>query len=60
LYITEKIYEETYDQLRKEWQQKLRSVEINIADMERESRIFIDDLYFALVLISNISACMPA
>ncbi len=55
LYITEKINEETYDQLRKEWQEKLRSVELNIAEMEREARIFIDDLDFALVLISNIS-----
>jgi hypothetical protein len=34
---------------------KLRSVELNIAEMEREARIFIDDLDFALVLISNIS-----
>jgi hypothetical protein len=55
LYITEKINEETYDQLRKEWQVKLRSVELNITEMEREARIFIDDLDFALVLISIIS-----
>ena len=46
---------EELDQLRKEWQVKLRSVELNIAEMEREARIFIDDLDFALVLISNIS-----
>jgi DNA invertase Pin-like site-specific DNA recombinase len=56
LYITGKIGEETYEQLRKEWQIKLRKVEINISDMERESRIPLDDLNSALLLIANISS----
>jgi hypothetical protein len=33
----------------------LRSVELNIAEMERNVKNFIDDLDFALVMISNIS-----
>lgn len=55
LYITGKISDDIYQQLRKEWQVKLRNVEINISDMERESKIPLDDLDAALMLISKIS-----
>lgn len=51
LVITGKMSEETYDQLRGEWEVKLQRVEKNLASMEREVRISIDDLDMALVLL---------
>ena len=56
LYITGKIGKKTYEQLRKEWQIKLRKIEINISDTERISRIPLDDFYSGLLLIANISS----
>ncbi|MBN1536911.1 MAG: recombinase family protein [Anaerolineales bacterium] len=55
LLITNKISETTYDQLRKEWQEKIQRMEINIADLERETLVRVDDLDVALVLMGNIS-----
>jgi len=55
LYITNKISEEIYEQLRKEWQIKFRNIELNIADIEREERIQLDDLEVALALMTKIS-----
>jgi hypothetical protein len=51
LYITGKITEKTYDQLRAEWEVKLRQIEKNLATMEREVRVSLDDLDVALALM---------
>jgi len=59
LVITEKITEGTYDQLRKEWKEKQRNIEANIADLERETTIHLDDLDVALILITKLSFLYP-
>jgi len=55
LYITGKITEEAYEQLHSEWQEKLRNIELTIAEMEREPTIRINDLDIALVLLTKLS-----
>ncbi len=54
LLITNKISEEAYDQLRKEWQEKVHRIELNIADLERETLVRVDDLDAALVLMTRV------
>jgi site-specific DNA recombinase len=54
LYITGKITETAYEQLRSEWQEKLRNNELTIAEMEREPKILINDLDLALILLTKI------
>ena len=54
LLITNKISEEAYDQLRKEWQEKVQRIEVSIADLERETLVRIDDLDAALALMTRI------
>ena len=41
--------------MRAEWQEKLRRVELNIADLQRETRIQLDDLDAALILMAKLS-----
>lgn len=53
--ITNKVSEEVYERLRAEWQEKLRRVELNIADLQRETRIQLDDLDAALILMAKLS-----
>ena len=55
LYITGKITEDAYEQLHSEWQEKLRNIELTLAEMEREPTIHINDLDIALVLLTKIS-----
>jgi hypothetical protein len=55
LLISDKISEETYDELRREWQEKQRNIEINIADLERDAGLHLDDLELALVLMTQLS-----
>jgi hypothetical protein len=54
LYITGKITETAYEQLRSEWQEKLRNSELMMAEMEREPKIHINDLDLALILLTKI------
>ncbi len=54
LVITSKISEEAYDQLRKEWQEKVLRIEVSIAQLEHEKMIRIDDLDAALVLMTRL------
>ena len=54
LLITNKISETVYDQLRKEWQVKLRHVELNLAELERDTTTHLDDLDLALVLMAQL------
>ena len=55
LYITGKITEQAYEQLHSEWQEKLRNVELTMAEMEREPNIRINDLDMALILLTKVS-----
>jgi hypothetical protein len=54
LYISGKITEPAYEQLHLEWQEKLRNIELNIAELEREPTLRINDLDIALVLLTKI------
>ena len=54
LLITNKISEEAYDQLRKEWQEKVQRIEVSIVELERETLVRVDDLDAALVLMSTL------
>jgi hypothetical protein len=59
LFITEKITETAYNLLHSEWQEKLRNAELNLAEMEREANICLNDLDMALVLMTKISELYP-
>lgn len=54
LYITSKITEDAYEQLHSEWQEKLRNIELTMAEMEREPTIRINDLDIALILLTKV------
>jgi DNA invertase Pin-like site-specific DNA recombinase len=55
LLIRNKISEEAYDQLRLEWQEKIRNAERTLADVEREEAHYLDDLDAALMLMASMS-----
>ena len=55
LYITGRITEEAYGKLRSEWQEKLRINELNLAEMERESKVHLSDLDLALALMTKMA-----
>lgn len=55
LLITNMISEETYSKLRKEWQEKQRNITANIADLERETNLCLDDLDAAIILMTKMS-----
>jgi len=57
LFITCKIREDTYDQLRAEWQEKFRHAKANLADLERDNALRLDDLDAALALMTRLSDC---
>jgi site-specific DNA recombinase len=59
LLITGKMSEATYDRLRAEWQDKLRNIEIALADLERDTTIHLDDLDVALALLAKIEYIYP-
>jgi len=54
LFIGEKITETVYDQLHSEWQEKMRNLELSIAELEREPKLKVDDLDMALVLLTKV------
>ena len=54
LVITNKISEEAYDNLRKEWQGKVQRIESSIAELKHEKHIQIDDLDAALHLMTRL------
>ena len=56
LLITGKISEDTYDQLRLEWKEKLRNTEISLAEMERNTLVHLDDLDMGLILLTESAA----
>jgi len=55
LYISDRISEETYDQLRLEWQEKIQNADRALTTVERETENYIDDLDVALMLMAQIS-----
>ena len=52
--ITNKIGEEAYNKLRKEWQEKVQRIELTIKELERETMVRIDDLDAASVLMTRL------
>jgi DNA invertase Pin-like site-specific DNA recombinase len=59
LYITGKMGDATYNQLRAEWQEKLRRVELELAELDRDASIHLDDLDAALALLAKASDLYP-
>ncbi len=59
LFITEKISEEVYNQLRKEWQEKLRHIDLTLAELERDATVHLDDLDAALLLLTKVADIYP-
>jgi hypothetical protein len=59
LFITEKISEAVYNQLRTEWQEKLRHIELTLAELERDSTVHLDDLNAALLLLTQLATLYP-
>jgi DNA invertase Pin-like site-specific DNA recombinase len=53
-YITGKIGEEAYDNLRVEWQEKILNLQWRIQEMEFDASKHLDDLDVALTLLQNI------
>ena len=47
--------EETYNQLRREWQEKLRHLELTLAELEREVSFHLDDLDAAMALMAKVA-----
>lgn len=59
LFITEKISEEVYNQLRREWQEKLRHIELTLAELGRDAVVHLDDLDAALLLLTKVADLYP-
>jgi hypothetical protein len=55
LFITGKISEETYAQLRAEWQVNIRTTESRLVEAERNIQAILVDLDLALILLSKVS-----
>ena len=51
--------EDTYERLRKEWQEKLRNLEITPSELEKEAVVHLDDLDAALALLAKIPYLYP-
>ena len=51
--------EETYNQLRREWQEKLRHLELTLAELEREVSFHLDDLDAAMALMAKVADLYP-
>jgi hypothetical protein len=55
LFMAGKINEDVFDQLRQEWQEKVRQVEATLKELEFDASTYLDDLDVALTLLTNIS-----
>ena len=51
--------EETYNQLRREWQEKLRHLELTLVELQREVRFHLDDLDAAMALMAKVADLYP-
>ncbi len=54
LYISGKMTEESYDQVRAEWLEKVRHAEIALSNLEQDTAHYLDDLDLALILLANL------
>lgn len=54
LYITEKINEDTYNQLRQEWQDNVRTLELKIAEVQRDVNSIVLDLDMAIAILFHL------
>jgi hypothetical protein len=59
LFITGKMSEETYNQLRREWQEKLHHLELTLAELERKVSFHLDDLDPAMALMAKVADLYP-
>ena len=59
LLVTGKLSEAAYDQLREEWSEKIQNAERILADIERETTLYLDDLDAALAVLNNIKKPLP-
>jgi site-specific DNA recombinase len=55
LYITSKMTEESYNNMRSEWIEKVRQAESDLAILETEATQYLDDLDLALQMLSRVS-----
>jgi len=55
LFMTGKINEESYDQLRQEWQEKTCHIQATVKELEFDARQYLDNLEVAIVLLTNLS-----
>lgn len=55
LLMSDEISEESYSQLRKEWQEKVRQAEANLRDLEQHLTRYLNDLDIALLLLAKAS-----
>ena len=55
LFISSKISEETYTQLRTEWQDNIRNTETRLFEPERNINAVLVDLDIALILLANVN-----
>jgi hypothetical protein len=55
LLITGNMSEDTYNQLRSEWQEKVLNLQIKIEELEVDSTRYLDDLEIGLVLLAKAS-----
>jgi hypothetical protein len=54
LFMTDKINEHTYDQLRQEWVEKTRNIQATVKELEVDVRQYLDNLEIALVVLTNL------
>jgi len=55
IYMAGKVNEETYDQLRQEWQEKTRNIQSIVKELEINARQYLDNLEVGIVLLANAS-----
>ena len=55
IFMSGKINEKVYDQLRDEWQEKTRQIKATLKELEFDASKYLDDLDVALLLFANIS-----
>jgi DNA invertase Pin-like site-specific DNA recombinase len=55
LFMAGKINEATYDQLRDEWREKTRNIQVLVKELELDSQKHLDNLELGIVLLSNVS-----
>ena len=55
MFLTDKISEESYSQLRQEWREKVKHAEANLRDVKHHLTRYLNDLDIALILLTKVS-----